>query len=70
MLLIPPHDAPEAFARLAPDLREISEFIGASRLNARERRRLAHMLASHFEAIAREYTRPELRLVRPDASAE
>jgi hypothetical protein len=70
MLLIPPRDAPEAFARLAPDLQEIAEFIAASRLNARERRRLANMLARHFEAIAREYARPELRLVQSDAPAE
>jgi hypothetical protein len=69
-MLIPPRNAQEAFARLAPDLQEISEFISASRLNARERMRLANMLARYFEAIAREHARPDLRLVRPEAPAE
>jgi hypothetical protein len=70
MLLRPPSDAPEAFARLAPDLEEISEFIGTSRLNARERRRLANMLARYFEAVARAHARPELRLVRSEAPSD
>jgi hypothetical protein len=69
-MLKPPRNAQEAFARLAPDLQEISEFIGGSRLSARERMRLANMLARYFEAIAREYARPELRLVRSDAPAK
>jgi hypothetical protein len=66
-MLTPPRDAHEAFVRLAPDLQEISEFIGASRLSARERMRLANMLAGYFAGLAREQGRPDLRLVPLDA---
>jgi hypothetical protein len=66
-MLTPPRDAKEAFVRLAPDLHEISEFIGTSRLSPRERMRLANMLAGYFAGLAREHGRPGLRLVRPDA---
>jgi len=43
------------------------DFISTSRLNARERIRLANMLASYFAGAAREHARPGLRLVPPDA---
>jgi hypothetical protein len=66
-MLTPPRDAQEAFRRLTPDLQEIAEFIGTSLLNARERVRLANLLAEHFARQAREQTRPALRLVPPDA---
>ena len=66
-MLTPPRDAAEAFVRLAPDLQDISDFIGSSPLNAHERIRLASMLAEHFAVLARVHARPGLRLVPPDA---
>jgi len=66
-MLTPPRDAPEAFVRLAPDLQEISEFIGTSLLSARERTRLANMLAGYFVGMARENAGRGLRLLPPDA---
>jgi hypothetical protein len=67
-MLTPPHDADEAFFRLTPDLQEIAEYIGSSLLDARERKRLANLLAEYFASLARAHTRPELRLVVTDAS--
>jgi hypothetical protein len=66
-MLTPPRDAQEAFLRLTPDLQDIAEFMGTSLLNARERMRLANLLAEHFARLAREQARPDLRLVPPDA---
>jgi len=66
-MLMPPRHAHEAFVRLAPDLQEISDFINTSLLRARERMRLANMLAAYFVGVAREHARPGLRLVLPDA---
>jgi len=66
-MLTPPRDANEAFFRLSPDLHEIAEFIGSSLLNARERVRLANLLAEHFASLARQQACPNLRLVLPDA---
>jgi hypothetical protein len=69
-MLTPPRDARDAFFRLTPDLQEIAEFIGTSLLNARERVRLANLLAEHFARLARQQARPDLRLVPPDAPGE
>jgi hypothetical protein len=66
-MLTPPRDADEAFFRLAPDLQEIAEYIGTSLLDARERRRLANLLADYFASLARAHARPDLRLVVSDA---
>jgi hypothetical protein len=66
-MLTPPRDAGEAFVRLAPDLQEICEFIGASSLSARERMRLANMLAEYFVRLGRQHGRPDLRVVLPQA---
>jgi len=66
-MLSPPRDAHQAFVRLAPDLQEISDFIGTSLLSVRERVRLANMLAEYFAGMAREQERPSLRLLQPDA---
>jgi hypothetical protein len=69
-MLTPPLDAHGAFLRLTPDLQEIAEFIAASLLNARERMRLANMLAEYFARLAREQARPDLRVVPPDSPQE
>jgi hypothetical protein len=66
-MLTPPRDANEAFFRLSPDLHEIAEFISSSLLDARERLRLANLLAEHFASLARQQARSNLRLVQPDA---
>lgn len=66
-MLTPPRDAREAFARLAPDLQEILDFMSASPLSPRERVRLANMLAGYFASLAHQRSRPELRLVLPNA---
>jgi hypothetical protein len=66
-MLTPPRSANEAFFRLSPDLNEIAEFISGSLLDARERMRLANLLAEHFASLARQQARPNLRLVPPDA---
>jgi hypothetical protein len=65
-MLTPPRDAHGAFLRLTPDLQEISDFIATSLLNARERMRLANMLAEYFARVAREQARPDLRVVLPE----
>lgn len=59
-MLTPPRNAQEAFLRLSPGLQEIAEFIGTSLLNARERVRLANLLAEHFARLARQQARPDL----------
>jgi hypothetical protein len=67
-MLTPARDADEAYLRLGPDLQEISDFISTSRLSVRERMRLANMLAQHFVVLARQHSRPGLRLVPPARS--
>src|SRR5262249_5303995 len=69
MMITPPRDAEEGLVRLDPDLEEISDFIRESHLSARERERLAVMLAEYFNALATALRRPQLKLVH-DASRE
>jgi hypothetical protein len=63
MMIAPPRDAEEGLVRLDPDLEEIAAFIRESPMSARERERLAMMLADYFTALAAAHRRPQLRLV-------
>jgi hypothetical protein len=63
MMLAPPRDAEEGLVRLDPDLEEIATFIRESSLSAREKERLATMLAGYFTGLAEAHRRPQLTLV-------